>query len=140
MIFYDSLTNKEDYEEASTTSMITSAIILINLNFCPIFFCSILYRNRDNLDKKEIKEKIGTLYSGLKPKKPSVISHSFAFLLRRSLFVLITFSLFKQPGIQVQLMIYMTLIQLIYLGYAEFFETSGAKSLEILNETVFVLL
>ena len=37
-------------------------------------------------------------------------------------------------------MIYMTLIYIIYLGYAEFFETRGAKSLEILNESVFVLI
>lgn len=37
-------------------------------------------------------------------------------------------------------MIYMTLLYLIYLGHAEFFETSGSKSLEITNESVFVLI
>ena len=37
-------------------------------------------------------------------------------------------------------MIYMTLIQIIYLGHVEFFETSFAKSLEIINESVFVLI
>ena len=37
-------------------------------------------------------------------------------------------------------MLYLTLIQLVYLGYAEFFETSKAKTLEILNEAIFVLI
>ena len=37
-------------------------------------------------------------------------------------------------------MIYMTLLYIIYLGYAEFFETKGSKTLEILNESVFVLI
>ena len=37
-------------------------------------------------------------------------------------------------------MIYMTLLYIIFLGYAEFFETKGAKSLEIINESVFVLI
>lgn len=34
----------------------------------------------------------------------------------------------------------MTLLYIIYLGYAEFFETRGSKSLEIINESLFVLI
>ena len=60
--------------------------------------------------------------------------------MRRSLFVAITFLLFSQPGMQVQLMIYMTLIQIIYIGHQDFYETRGAKSLEIINESIFVLI
>ena len=37
-------------------------------------------------------------------------------------------------------MIYMTLLYVIYLGHAEFFETPGNKALEIVNESVFVLI
>jgi len=37
-------------------------------------------------------------------------------------------------------MIYMTLIQIIYIGHQEFYETRGGKSLEIINESIFVLI
>ena len=39
-----------------------------------------------------------------------------------------------------QLNIYTTLLYLIYLGYAEFYELSSAKSLEIFNESIFVVI
>ena len=60
--------------------------------------------------------------------------------MRRSIFVLITFSLFNYPGLQVQLMIYMTLLYIIYIGHQDFYETKGSKSLEIINEFIFVIL
>jgi len=124
----------------STASKIQSWAILIILNLCPILFYSIVARNTGNLHKDEIQSKIGTLYSGLKAKHPSVKFQSFAFLVRRSLFVVITFVLFDYPGIQVQLMIYMTLLQIIYIGHQDFYETRGAKALEITNESIFVLI
>ena len=37
-------------------------------------------------------------------------------------------------------MIYMTLFQIIYLGHVEFFETRASRSLEIINESIFVLI
>ena len=37
-------------------------------------------------------------------------------------------------------MIYMTLLYIIYLGHSEFFETKSARSLEIVNESIFVLI
>ena len=37
-------------------------------------------------------------------------------------------------------MIYMTVLYIIYLGYADFFETFGGKVLEIVNESVFILI
>lgn len=54
--------------------------------------------------------------------RSGVTSYSFVFLLRRSLFVALTFVLYKQPGLQVQLNIYLTLMYLIYLGYADCYE------------------
>ena len=37
-------------------------------------------------------------------------------------------------------MIYMTLLYIIYLGHVEFFETRASRSLEIINESIFVLI
>ena len=37
-------------------------------------------------------------------------------------------------------MIYLTVFYLMYLGYADFFETFGGKVLEMINESVFILI
>ena len=66
--------------------------------------------------------------------------YSFIFLLRRSAFIAITFLLFKNPGLQLQLMLQMTVFYIIYLGYASFFKMFGSKVLEIVNESVFILI
>jgi len=66
----------------------------------PFIFFFILLRNQKNLDKPEVKDKIGTLYQGLKEKHPRVMLYSFIFLLRRSAFIAITFTLFEYPGLQ----------------------------------------
>ena len=77
----------------------------------------------------------------MNPKRLGAISYPLVFLLRRTLFVTITFALAKEPGIQTQLAIFITLIYLIYIGYAEFYEPgSGGKTLEIINESIFVLI
>lgn len=76
-------------------------MILVVLNCCPFVFFLVVYRNRDHLSRKAISEKIGTLYEGFNPRKPLIASYSFFFLLRRSIFVVLTFGLFKQPSIQV---------------------------------------
>ena len=90
-----------------------SAIILLVLNICPVVFFLVAYRNRENLDKQVIKDKIGTLYVGLNPQKPLVPASCFVFLQRRTFFVFLTFYVFSQPGIQVQVMIFSTIIFLI---------------------------
>ena len=68
------------------------------------------------------------------------MSYSTVFLLRRSIFVAITFALFEKPGIQIQLMTFSTVIYIIYLGYQDFYYTMSGKKLEMLNEVVFVLI
>lgn len=62
------------------------------------------------------------------------------YLVRRSLFVAITFALFEKPGIQLQLMTFMTVLYIIYVGYQDFYTTSSGKKLEMFNECVFVLI
>ena len=134
------MTSKEIIEPTALDQIIIASIILLILNGSPFFFEYILRKNRSKLDEAAIKEKYGELYLGLKPKKEGVVHYSFVFMIRRSLFIAITFALFDQPGIQIQVMIYMTIWYIIYLGYADFFETKGGKILEIFNESVFILI
>ena len=140
VIGYDLMTSYEDTKETPTGPKVFSWITIAVLNLCPFLFFLVVMRNQSNLDKPVIREKIGTLYNGLRTSSTGTKSYYFVFLVRRSLFVLITFLLFSQPGIQVQLMIYMTLLYVIYLGHSEFFEQFSSKSMEIFNESVFVLI
>ena len=140
VIAYDRLTTKEVFEPTKNLQIWLASAILGALNIAPFIFLFIMIANRDNLEKIEVKDKIGTLYNGLKEKHPKVMIYSFVFLLRRSIFIAITFVLFETPGLQLLLMLKLTLVYLIYLGYASFFKQFGSKALEIVNESVFVLI
>ena len=78
-----------------------SSCILAILNLSPFVFLRIMYKYRGRLCELEIRQKIGTLYVGLNPKKPNVMTYSLIFLIRRSVFVAITFLLANEPGIQI---------------------------------------
>lgn len=94
VILFDKMTTQIVTKETPVMSIISSYIILMVLNICPVLFYAVLYRNKSNLDKDLIKEKIGTLYIGMRAKVISVTSYSFIFLARRSLFIMITFNLY----------------------------------------------
>ena len=87
-----------------------------------------------------MKDKIGSLYLGLDGKKKRIASYSTVFLLRRSIFVAITFALFKYPEFQSLLMLCMSLLYISYIAHMYFYDISANKKLEMLNESFFVLL
>ena len=87
-----------------------------------------------------MKEKIGSLYPGLNGAKSGVGTYSTVFLLRRSIFVVITFALFQFPEIQVLSMLCLTLLYISYIANMHFFDGRGNKTLEVFNESFFVLL
>ena len=137
VIFYHQIASQEHVKDPSNVQVAISWTIVGFLNFCPFLFLLILCVNKKNLDKKEVIDKIGTLYNGLRATTTSVTTYSFVFLLRRSVFVTITFYLFLHPNLQLHGMILMTLMYITYLGYANFFQTRWAKTLEITNEWFF---
>lgn len=53
----------------------------------------------DRLHEEDVRKKIGTLYQTVDPRHPGSLWYSIVFLVRRSAFVLITFTLYKFPGI-----------------------------------------
>ena len=131
---------QSEAETSTTGSMVVSWTILAIFNICPLVFFRIMHKYKGRLGEPEVRQKFGTLYLGLNPKKPNVGTYPLTFLIRRSVFVAITFALATEPGIQIQLTTYLTLWYIIYVGYAEFFETPGGKRLEIVNESLFVII
>ena len=51
----------------------------------------------------------------------------------------ITFALFNFPGIQIQVFIYASLLYIIYISHMYFHDPASSKSLEMLNEALFLL-
>ncbi len=86
-----------------------------------------------------MNEKIGSLYLGLKTnQKWAAIAYTPIFLIRRLLFVGLTFILAKQPNLQVHLFIYLLLWYVIYIETVLPHETRFQTTQEHANE-IFVL-
>ena len=66
------MTTKEVEKEVSLASKVTSYTIIGVLSLCPFLFYAIVARNQTQLDREEIRQKIGTLYVGLRAKVISV--------------------------------------------------------------------
>ena len=141
MIAYDRLktTNNESEPTSALQIAIAGAIIAL-LNVCPFAFCAIGVKYRTRLDESDVKKKFGTLYNGLKAKNNQAIGYSIVFLVRRSLFVAITFSLFGKPSIQIHAMIILTLLQISYIGFSDLHETGNSRRLELTNEFFFIVI
>ena len=71
------------------------------LLMCPLLFLHIMLKYRQELGKPSVKDRIGTLYLGLRTDRDYVVSYSMVFILRRVVFMVITFTLFNYPGIQI---------------------------------------
>ena len=70
-------------------------------NLMPILFSLVLYVNRDHLDHPENRKRMSNLYSNIEVHKAWGLSYMIVYMLRRSLFIFITFYLFDHPGLQI---------------------------------------
>ena len=89
-------------EEPSVFSQIFPSICIIAFfNIMPLIFIKTMTnkRFRETLDNEQVKNKIGNMYANVDPKYTGSLYYNVIFLIRRSAYVLITFSLFPYPGI-----------------------------------------
>ena len=66
--------------------------------------------------------------------------YSLIFHLRRSLFVITTFTLYKYPGLQVMSFMQSNILYLIYVGHIPFFTEKRTQNLEIFNEFIGIIM
>ena len=131
-----------DWNSASNVAQgAISYILLIGMQACPIFFSLILYTNFEVLDRYLCQKKIGTMYNGayLSGNKIYPVSYSVVFLIRRSTFILLTFMLFDQPAIQIQVFVFMSIMYIIYLNSERIYDLRVDLYLENLNEAFFLM-
>lgn len=67
-------------------------------------------------------------------------TYSVIFLLRRSFFIAVTYVLYSYPSMQVECMLYSTLIYIVYISQMGFYETVSNRRIEIMNESILVAL
>ena len=73
----------------TTINAIISIVMFCMLVVIPIIFAAILHKNRANLQRSAIKEKIGTLYLGMRTTTFCQRLYPFAFLLRRLVYAIL---------------------------------------------------
>ena len=84
----------------------------------PVIFAWVMWENYENLDAPSIRRKIGTMYDDvyLKDDHTYGLSYSVVFLVRRSLFVWISFLLFDHPPLQLQAFFFSSILYICYLS------------------------
>ena len=93
--------------KGSTVEIIFGVLLYIALNLLPFFYLWLLYKQQAKLSTEKTIKTIGTLYDGLRIEKLSAAGHEgmindvwfypAVFMIRRSLFILITVVFFDYP-------------------------------------------
>ena len=115
--------------------------ILILTTLIPICFGIILYKNFKILNLLSVNKRFGSMYSGAYlDDSVYPLTYSIVYLVRRILFVLLTFSLRNYPGIQVQVFIFSSVLYIIYLNFSRIYNEHFTMYLENLNEVFFLMI
>ena len=114
-------------------------MILVALFYHYSKFFFLVEREEEDLDDKNIKLRIGSLYQSLNAEDKNIKYYCFAFFLRRILFVALTFALFDFPGIQVLTFIYISVFNVGFLLHFDFYKKKASKYMEIFNECLLLL-
>ena len=124
------------------TQSIIAISTLVIFSAWPFVFAIVLYRNYNYLGYRGIQNKISSMYDGVLLRNDYwySLTISIVFLLRRSLFVFITFVFYDYPGIQIQLFIYSSILYTVYLGYSKIYNDSAILILEYINEGIFMVI
>lgn len=101
-------------------SIFFSVLLLISL---PIFVLGFYCFNFKKLGDPEFRDKYGAVYDSLRTDRRSVLFFPLFFLIRRFNFTLMAFTLNDKPSFFIFVLIFMTIIESIYLFLSKPFET-----------------
>lgn len=99
----------------------------------PALFFYALKRHRKGLYLKEIKEKYGSLYLGVRTDTNARVYFVIEQLALRFLFVFITCSMYMVPGILVNTYMLLNNFNIIYMGLVEPYVDKKQLSIELAN-------
>ena len=120
-------------------NLVIASIFTLIIIALPVFTFIFLYRNLQNLTKKEIKKKYESLYLEVDTKKRNAYLFSTLFLLRRLIYGV---TLILVPILWIQLMIILitSLTILFFLVKFKPFDSKINNFVEIVNELTFITL
>lgn len=135
--------------KGSTTEIVFGVLLYIVLNLLPFFYLWLLYKQQAKLSEEKTIKTIGTLYDGLQIKRLPFAGHEgmindvwfypAVFMIRRSLFILITVVLFDYPFLQMPINQALSLAYIRYLCKWNLFESRSRFYVEVASEFIGIL-
>ena len=86
-------TNWNDMTPSKAISVFISSVILFFLGISPVLFGVILQLNFKRLARPSVQKAIGTIYLSIKNDDKFALAYSSIFMLRRLLFIALTFGI-----------------------------------------------
>jgi len=120
--------------DASTAVPVTTLTIV---NLTPLLFLWVGYLNRDNLDREEIRSRMGSIYTGknVQDKEHRAYLYPLAFFWRRILFAVATVYLLEHPALQIIVHYLLTMLMVVLLLWdGRAFESQSQRLVEIGSE------
>jgi hypothetical protein len=84
---------------SSAVSVVTASSILLLMGSSPLIFGYVLNSNFTALPRPSTKKAIGTIYLSIKDNNKVALAYSSVFMLRRLIFIGITFGMARQPSL-----------------------------------------
>jgi len=107
--------------------------------FLPPFVLWFLVKNRGKLNQPENKQKFSSLYEGLEKQNVWGLYFTFLFLFKRLIIAVVVVFLQGMPWLQIQIVVFMLSLDIIYTGYLQPFNKKFSNRMEIINN-VFIML
>jgi membrane protease YdiL (CAAX protease family) len=114
---------KTDTNSEKAKLAIYVALALVMLVVIPFLIQRTLRKHRYGLYLSLNKNRIGSLYLGIKTKEFNTIFCVFSLLLVRLFFVILTYSSERNPGILVNFFMLLNNFNIIYIGWFRPYET-----------------
>jgi len=86
------------------------------------------------LNEQSSIEKYGSAYSELRTNSKAAVCYNVFYMIRRLWITLVVLVIYKNPTLQVQLILAHNIIMIIYLTYVRPFQEPLLNNLEIFNE------
>ena len=115
-------------------NMILNILMVVSIVALPLFYAILLHRNRDNLTKPALRDKIGSLYLEMSVQTASQRLFTPLFLIRRLMYAVITVGFFNAPYCLIHSFMLMNTINTIYVGHAQPHLTKLSLLMEFYNE------
>ncbi|TNV87552.1 hypothetical protein FGO68_gene2096 [Halteria grandinella] len=115
-------------------STVLGLIFTTCITLFPFLVWILLWRQLPNLKYKHSEQTYGSLYNEIRSDNRGAVVYSVVYMIRRLVFVIIALTLHKYPYAQAQLVIFCSIIVIIYNILVKPFSIPRLNELEVFNE------